>query len=78
MERYQVTFTYAEPTYAQARGIEPRSYRGVFEVTAVGPDAAIALATALFHDAQRQSGVSWVREITHTSWRMLGVDLATA
>ena len=71
MDRYKVTITYSEPTYAQARGIEERTYVGGFEVTAFDPEAAIALATELFHEAQRCSGVAWVRENQ-------GVELAAA
>ncbi len=67
MQRYKVTFTYAEPTYAQARGIAERAYRGTFEVLALDPAAAIARATALFEAAQRESGVSWAREIQSTT-----------
>jgi hypothetical protein len=68
MERFKVTFTYSEPSYAQARGIEPRAYRGVFDVTAADPDEAVARATQLFREAQRSSGVSWARVITSASW----------
>lgn len=61
--RYRVSFTYVEPGYACARGIEELPYRGVFYVNAPGPEQAIVLATALFHDAQRTSSVGWAREI---------------
>ncbi len=63
IERYQVTITYAEPTYASARGIAELAYKGVFHVSACDPDEAIELATKLFHDAQWSSGVGWAREI---------------
>lgn len=76
--RYKVTITYAEPTYARHRGIEQRSYRGVFEVTAHDPDAAIRLATELFHEAQRCSGVSWAREIQQTRCRLISPTAALA
>ena len=71
MERYSVTITYSEPTYARARGIDEVAYSGVFEVTAADPDGAIMLATELFHDAQRSSGVSWARVIQAVSWRLI-------
>jgi hypothetical protein len=61
--RYRVSFTYVEPRYACARGIDEIPYRGVFYVSASGPEWAIVLATALFHDAQRASSVGWTREI---------------
>jgi hypothetical protein len=61
--RYRVSFTYLEPVYARARGIDAIPYRGVFYVNAQCPEQAIVLATALFHDAQRTSSVGWTREI---------------
>lgn len=67
MQRYKVTFTYVEPTYAQARGIAERAYRAPFEVLAIDPTAAIERAMALFEAAQRESGVSWARVIQTTT-----------
>ncbi len=71
MERFKVTFTYTEPMYARARGIAEHCYLGFFEVTASDPEGAVAIATELFHEAQRRSGVSWAREIKQTTWRIL-------
>jgi hypothetical protein len=67
---YQVTITYAEPTYARARGIDEILYVGVFHVSAADPEHAITLATDLFREAQRSSGVSWAREIRSVTWRL--------
>ena len=69
--RFRVRFTYVEPGYARARGIDELPYVAGFEVHAHGPDEAIRLATELFDDAQRQSGVSWAREIRSATWRLL-------
>ncbi len=78
MDRYKVTITYSEPTYAQARGIAELSYRGCFVVTAFDPETAIVLATELFEAAQRGSGVSWVRVIKATRWERLERSKAAA
>ena len=77
MERYKVTFTYSEPTYAQARGIDELSYVGVFDVMASDPADAVTLATELFHEAQRSSGVSWARVIKTATWQALDVEQRT-
>ena len=60
---YRVNFTYLEPGYAQARGIDVIAYPAAFYVNASDPDTAILRATDLFHQAQRASGVGWIREI---------------
>ena len=72
VERYQVTITYSEPTYARARGIEELSYSGIFHVRAIDPDDAIMMAIELFREAQRSSGVSWAREIQTVTWCLIG------
>lgn len=69
--RFKVRFTYVEPGYARARGIDEIPYVAAFEVSARDPNEAILLATELFHQAQEQSGVSWAREIRSASWRLL-------
>lgn len=69
--RFKVRFTYVEPGYARARGIDEIPYVAAFEVNARDPDEAILLATELFRDAQQQSGVSWAREIRSATWRLL-------
>jgi hypothetical protein len=69
--RFKVRFTYVEPGYARARGIDEVPYVAAFEVNARDPDEAILLATELFRDAHQQSGVSWAREIRSATWRLL-------
>ena len=68
---FKVSFTYVEPGYARARGIDEIPYVAAFEVSARDPDEAILLATDLFREAQEQSGVSWAREIRSATWRLL-------
>ncbi len=70
-QRYSVRISYSEPGYARARGIEESLYTSEFEVTALSPDKAIAAAAAVFHEAQRSSGVSWAREVQAVTWRLL-------
>lgn len=69
--RYEVTFTYVEPEYARQRGIEQMPYRGSFQVEAVGPSEALALAERAFREAETRSGVSWPREIRSSSCRVV-------
>ena len=69
--RFRVRFTYVEPGYARARGIDEIPYTAAFEVTARDPDDAIEIATELFHEAQRTSSVSWARELRSATWRLL-------
>lgn len=72
VERYQVTITYSEPTYARARGIEEHSYSGVFHVCATDPDDAVLMAIEMFREAERSSWVSWAREIQTVTWCLIG------
>ena len=71
MDRYRVTITYSEPTYARTRGIDEVAYTGTFDVTAADPDGAIMLATELFHQAARSSSVGWERVIRSATWRVI-------
>ena len=64
---YRVRFTYLEPAYARARGIDVVPYSGAFDVRATDAEHAVVIATELFHHAQRSSGVAWAREIQTVS-----------
>ncbi len=60
---YRVTIHYREPTYEAATGPKATPYRWTFSVVARTDRRAGALAIDEFREIERQSGVSWIREI---------------
>ncbi|HJK95191.1 MAG TPA: hypothetical protein RMG45_15850 [Polyangiaceae bacterium LLY-WYZ-15_(1-7)] len=72
MPGYRVTVFYTEPTYAAQRGIPLREYKGSFFLQMPDRGSAIARARHLFLDAERRSGVGWVREIVRVECEQVG------
>jgi hypothetical protein len=61
--RWRVLLIYREPTYAAAREIDVRDYRGGFVVEAADPEEAIGKGRREFAEAAQLASVGWVREI---------------
>lgn len=64
---YLVTISYREPTYEEQQGREPKVYQHRIRVRAGSTEEAAATARTLFAQAQKDSGVGWIREITNIS-----------
>jgi hypothetical protein len=64
---FLVTLSYREPTYAQRRGLDPKTHHRTYRVIAASPDDAIVMAHDLFYREVVASNVGWAREILGAS-----------
>jgi len=63
LRRFKVTIRYREPTYERATGPKAAPYRWTYDMLASDGEEARRRAIDEFRSVERQSGVSWTREI---------------